>query len=180
MKRIVSGGLSILILALALVLQGCLKSAEAPCTREVSAITIANVDQAQLKSDIAAIDDYLTKNSITAIQDPSGLRYVVTTTGDDTRACIEKAILVKYTGKLMSSGTVFDSTDSKPETKNGVAFPLYQLILGWQIGFTKIGKGAKATLYIPSGFGYGKNGSGATIPPNSNLIFEVELIDIQQ
>jgi FKBP-type peptidyl-prolyl cis-trans isomerase len=156
-----------------------LKTSEPPCSRAVNAISIANVNQTQLQSDIQAIDAYLEANKITAVKDPSGLRYVVTAAGDENRPCIEKLIMVKYTGKLLSNGTVFDSSNNNPNTINGVVFPLYNLILGWQIALPKFGKGSKVTLYIPSGFGYGAVGSGTTIPPNSNLIFEIEVVDFE-
>jgi len=80
---------------------------------------------------------------------------------------------VNYTGRLLSNGNIFDSSAAP------VQFPLTNLILGWQIGFPLMPKGSIATLYIPSGYGYGSNGAGASIPPNANLIFNVELINFR-
>jgi FKBP-type peptidyl-prolyl cis-trans isomerase len=81
-------------------------------------------------------------------------------------------ILVTYKGSLMD-GTVFD------QSKAPVEWPLNRMIQGWQIGFTFLPKGTSATLYIPSTLGYGQNGYHPDIPPNANLIFEVELLDVK-
>lgn len=172
------------VIASAVSLQGCLESSPPPCTKQVDAISIASVNKTQLQKDIEAIDDYLAKNSITAIKDPSGLRYVITTPGDAARPCLEKSVLVKYTGKLMTTGAIFDSTFNNPNAANGVVFRLNGLILGWQIGFTQLGRGAKATFYIPSVFAYGAreivDAGVVKIPANSSLIFDVELIDLEE
>lgn len=160
------------ILSLATMMAGCSKTDESPCTKQVSADKISAVDQVQLQKDIAAIDTYLSSQPIPiiAIKDPSGLRYVISTKGDDTRPCLENNVTVKYAGRFFDRKG-FDAA------VNPVSFPLTNLILGWQIGFTGFGKGTKATLYIPSGFGYGSTGFGTSIPANANLIFDIELIN---
>lgn len=126
----------------------------------------------QLAHDIQVIDEYLSAHSITAQQDPSGLRYVVTTPGTGQIPNLANTITVTYVGKLLSDGSVFDQSTSP------VSFKLSQLISGWQIGFQLLKKGSKATLYVPSGLGYGTSGSGP-IPSNANLIFDVSLIDVK-
>lgn len=153
--------------SLVALLAGC--SDEPSCTTQVPASKINAVDQTQLQKDIVIIDDYLASKSIVATEDPSGVRYVITKAGDDTRPCLESQITIKYAGRFLN-GTGFDAA------VNPISEKLNVFILGWQIGFPNFGKGTKATLYIPSGFGYGANGSGTTIPANSNLIFDVELI----
>ncbi len=130
----------------------------------------------QLAKDIAAIDKYLLANNITAVQDPSGLRYVVTTVGAGTPPISSSLLKVKYTGRLLSTQTIFDQSASTPVFFNT---PLSGLIQGWQIAFAILGKGTKATLYIPSGLAYGTASPSPAIPPNSNLIFDVELIDFK-
>lgn len=157
-------------LSLSVFVLSCSDEPATPCTKEVPAEKIAAVDQTQLQKDITAIDAYLASKSIVAIKDASGLRYVISTAGDDSKPCLESQVKVNYTGKLLTTGVVFDSSKNTP-----VTFPLSNLILGWQIGFVNFGKGTKATLYIPSGFAYGKNVAGS-IPANSNLIFDIELI----
>jgi FKBP-type peptidyl-prolyl cis-trans isomerase FkpA/FKBP-type peptidyl-prolyl cis-trans isomerase FklB len=74
---------------------------------------------------------------------------------------------------LLTTGEVFD------QAVNPVSFPLNSLIQAWQIAFPLLSKGSKATLYVPSGLGYGERGSGTSIPRNANLVFDVELIDFR-
>jgi FKBP-type peptidyl-prolyl cis-trans isomerase FkpA len=173
MKKIV------LFLSIALVssLVNCSRDA-VPCTRAVKQSVIDAVPQTQLAADIQRINNYLTANSIVAVVDPSGLRYVITTAGTGITPCLESSIGVLYSGRtLLSNGTlnpnVFDAA-TQP-----VAFTLNQLILGWQIAFLKFPPGTSATLYIPSGLAYGPAGSGSKVPPNSVLVFDVQMISIQ-
>ncbi len=129
----------------------------------------------QLQKDVAVIDKYVVDNAIANVQqDPSGLRYVITTAGPagGVKPTITNQISVKYTGKLLSTAAVFD------QHLTAVTFPLSGLIQGWQIAFPLFTKGTKATLFIPSGLGYGPTGS-TSIPPNSNLLFDVELVDVK-
>ncbi|HBK88887.1 MAG: FKBP-type peptidyl-prolyl cis-trans isomerase [Cyclobacteriaceae bacterium] len=132
----------------------------------------------QLAKDVATIDKYLADNNITnAIKDASGLRYVITTPAPAGAKIptLANGISVKYVGKLMSTGVAFDS---HPTTAVNFG-TLAGLIKGWQIGFTQFGKGTVATLYIPSGLGYGTVGSPPAIPANANLIFDVTLVDVK-
>ncbi len=125
----------------------------------------------QLQKDTEAIDSYLTTNNIIALQDPSGLRYVIITQGTGTKPTLTNSIKVKYKGTLLSNGQIFDQANS------AVIFKLNSLITGWKIGFQLLPAGSKATLYIPSGLAYGTRAVGS-IPANSNLIFEVELFEV--
>lgn len=127
----------------------------------------------QLALDTVAIDAYLASKKIVAIKDPSGLRYVITRKGSGTGPSVENSVKVNYKGMLMTNGEIFDQSASPVE------FPLSNLIRGWQVGFPLLSRGAKATLYIPSSLGYGAAGSPPVIPPDSNLIFEVELVDFK-
>ncbi len=95
-----------------------------------------------------------------------------------TGATAEDGMTVKvnYTGTL-ESGQVFDSSFGKQpfEFVLGVG----QVIPGWDQGLQGMKVGGKRTLTIPSELGYGSQGAGDTIPPNSTLIFQVELLDVQ-
>lgn len=130
-------------------------------------------EEAQLAKDVSTIDKYLDKNGIVAIKDPSGLRLVVHDAGTGTTPSLTSKLTVIYKGTFLSGGGEFDRSIDPP-----VPFqtPLSGLIEGWRIGFTYVAKGGKATFYIPSGLGYGTGGSGSSVPPNSNLVFEVELV----
>lgn len=125
----------------------------------------------QLQIDIELIDEYLANNSINAEIHSSGLRYVIHDPGDGPSPTTDSTITVAYEGRLLSNEQIFDSSDS-------LTYPLNQLIAGWQIGVPLISEGGDITLYIPSGYGYGPYGSG-NIPPNSNLIFDVELKNVE-
>ncbi|MEO6720273.1 MAG: FKBP-type peptidyl-prolyl cis-trans isomerase [Ferruginibacter sp.] len=127
-------------------------------------------------SEVADVQAYLTSKSITADQHPSGLFYKIHQpgSGDVPGAC--SVVTVKYKGSL-SNGTGFDS--SYKTSPNGYPFTLGdRLIAGWQLGVPLIKKGGSITLYIPPSLGYKAAGSGP-IPPNSILIFNIDLVDVQ-
>lgn len=121
----------------------------------------------QLQSDITAIDNYLAANNIHAIQDNSGIRYVLHhDEPGDNRATIDSCVTANYAGKLLSNGTEFDKGAN-------VSFPLNGVIDGWKLGIPLLTEGDSATLYIPSGFAYGYYGYPPEIPSNAILIFNV-------
>ncbi len=86
----------------------------------------------------------------------------------------DDTVAVIYTGKLMD-GTVFDSNAGKAP----MVFPLNQVIPGWQQGLQKMRAGGRAKLTIPAALGYGATGAPPTIPPNADLMFDVQLIAIK-
>lgn len=86
-------------------------------------------------------------------------------------------LTMHYTGTLASNGKQFDSSRDRDEPfqfQIGVG----QVIPGWDKGVMKMSLGERATLRIPSAMGYGARGAGADIPPNSDLVFDVELLAI--
>lgn len=130
-------------------------------------------------ADDATIQKYLSTNSISNAQkQQSGLYYIPVLT--NASAALPKAgevVSVLYTGKLLD-GTVFYSTSQNDNTP--VSFQLLpgQVIPGFAEGVSLMHKGDKAIFLIPSGLAFGTNGSGTTVPPNSVVRFEVELVDI--
>jgi len=103
---------------------------------------------------------------------PSGLQYKVVTEGSGPKPAATDIVTVNYRGTLID-GTEFDSSYSrgKPAT-----FPLNRVIPGWTEGLQLMGEGSKWILYLPPDLAYGEQGSGAKIPPQAALIFEVELL----
>lgn len=91
-------------------------------------------------------------------------------------------VSMNYTGRL-ENGTVFDSNvDPKFKHPEPFVFTLGagQVIAGWDKGIVGMKVGEKKTLTIPPSDGYGANGVPEVIPPNSTLIFDVELIGIKK
>ncbi len=108
---------------------------------------------------------------------PSGLKYVDLKVGDGAVAEEGMTATVHYTGWL-TNGTKFDSSvdRSQPfEFKLGAG----QVIRGWDEGVKGMRAGGKRKLTIPPELGYGERGAGASIPPNSTLVFEVELLGVK-
>jgi FKBP-type peptidyl-prolyl cis-trans isomerase FklB len=103
----------------------------------------------------------------------SGLQYEVITEGTGAKPKATDTVKVHYEGKLLD-GTVFDSSIKRNEP---VSFPLNQVIAGWTEGVQLMSIGSKYKFTIPSALAYGEQGSGP-IPPNSVLVFEVQLIEI--
>jgi FK506-binding protein 1 len=82
-----------------------------------------------------------------------------------------------YVGTLASNGQEFDSSYSRNKPFR-FTIGVGQVIKGWDEGVMKMSKGEKAKLIISSDYAYGAEGAGGVIPPNADLIFEVELLDI--
>ena len=85
-------------------------------------------------------------------------------------------VSVHYTGWL-ENGTKFDSSVDRGEPFK-ITLGAGQVIQGWELGLVGIKKGEVRRLFIPSQLGYGEQGAGELIPPNANLIFEVQLLEI--
>ncbi len=104
----------------------------------------------------------------------SGLQYKIIQEGSGASPSANDRVSVKYTGKLID-GTVFDSTDQGGGQPR--QFMVGGVIKGWSEALQMMKKGAKWELYIPSELAYGERAQ-RTIPGNSVLIFDVELLDI--
>jgi FKBP-type peptidyl-prolyl cis-trans isomerase FkpA len=123
----------------------------------------------QISKDATTITKFLADNNITAQQDTSGLRYVLHTTKGGSKPTINNCVEVKYRGKFMKDGRIFDEAEK-------VAFPLNGVIRGWQLAIPMLGIGDSATFYIPSSLAYGPQGYPGQIPPDAILIFDVALL----
>ncbi len=112
---------------------------------------------------------------------PTGLKYIDMKVGKGEQPKPGQTIIVNYTGKL-TNGTTFDSNvDPKFGHTQPFITPIGvgKVIPGWDEGMVSMKVGGKRRLIVPSELGYGPQGSGDKIPPNSTLIFDVELIKVQ-
>jgi len=136
-------------------------------------------DEEQKKKDLEIIDQWLIDNHITAESDSSGLRYVIANLGTGAKPVDSSSVTIMYTGLLLVEGVmdakskVFEQPVTPPTLK------LSSMIQGLQIGLKLLPKASKAVFFIPSGLAHGKKGVGSTVPPNSNLYYEIELQDVK-
>ncbi|GAB4344251.1 MAG: FKBP-type peptidyl-prolyl cis-trans isomerase [Desulfobulbaceae bacterium] len=105
----------------------------------------------------------------------SGLQYKVLTQGDGPRPKAEDTVKVHYRGTLLD-GSEFDSSYSRNEP---AVFPLNQVIPGWTEAVQLMNVGSKYQLFLPPNLAYGDRGAPPVIEPGSMLIFEVELLGIE-
>lgn len=129
--------------------------------------------QEVLKKDTESIKQYLSENNIEAQATESGLHYVVKERGQGPTPQPGDQVKVKYSGRLMD-GTEFDSGEIELAVGQG------RVIRGWDEGLLLLPEGTDASFYIPSPLGYGVRGSGGVIPPNSILVFDVEILDVTE
>ena len=101
--------------------------------------------------------------------------------GDGREAEKGLTVTVHYTGWLYEDGEKTTKFDSSVDRREPFSFVLGvgQVIKGWDSGVSGMQVGGSRMIIIPSDMGYGSRGAGDVIPPNSDLIFEVELIEIQ-
>jgi len=137
----------------------------------------ASIEKRNASNKQAGID-FLEKNSQKAgvTTTASGLQYEVLSQGNGPKPAGNDTVKVNYKGTLID-GTEFDSSYTRGQP---IEFPLNGVIRGWTEGLQLMNVGSKYRLFIPSALGYGAEGAGSQIPPNSTLIFEVELLDIVQ
>jgi FKBP-type peptidyl-prolyl cis-trans isomerase len=106
---------------------------------------------------------------------PSGLQYKILTVGSGPKPALSDTVVCNYRGTLIN-GTEFDSSYKRGQP---ATFPVSGVIKGWTEALPLMPVGSKWQLFIPSALAYGERGPGPEIGPNSTLIFEVELISIQ-
>jgi len=140
---------------------------------------MAEQQQAALAASTAASVDFLSANSAKegVVTLESGLQYMVLESGPDGSASptVSDSVLAHYHGTLID-GTVFDSSVDRGEPAQ---FGLSQVISGWTEGLQLMSVGDKWRLFIPAAMAYGEASPTPAIPPNSALIFDVELLEIR-
>ena len=104
----------------------------------------------------------------------SGLQYQVLKEGDGAKPTLTSEVTTHYHGTTID-GQVFDSSVERGQP---ASFPVNRVIAGWTEALQLMPTGSKWKLFVPSNLAYGEQGAGDKIPPNSPLIFEVELLEI--
>jgi FKBP-type peptidyl-prolyl cis-trans isomerase len=138
----------------------------------------------KFQSDTTAISTYLEQKAINATKDTTGIWYVINQQGAGPTPGWYNRVKMKYTFKLLTDDTKVVATVEREPTADFYS-RVVDYIHGLKIGLQRMQEGSKATLYIPSGFGFGtteqKDQSGSVIiPANSNLIIDIELLDIME
>ena len=142
-----------------LLFSGCLKQSEG--CKSVSP-----------QSEETAILNYAAANGINATKHSSGLYYQIIAEGTGTAPVSSSVVGITYTGKT-TNNAVFDQSTTQKD------WPLDRLIVGWQIGLPMIKEGGNIILLVPSAMAYGCESPSPSIPANSILIFNVNLIDVK-
>ncbi|MFB9997792.1 peptidylprolyl isomerase [Providencia rustigianii] len=118
------------------------------------------------------LDENQKKDGVSTTE--SGLQFSVINQGEGAIPTRSDRVRVHYTSRLID-GTVFDSSVQRGQPAE---FPVSGVIPGWIEALTLMPVGSKWELYIPHELAYGERGAGASIPPFSTLVFEVELLEI--
>ncbi|MDR0638327.1 MAG: FKBP-type peptidyl-prolyl cis-trans isomerase [Spirochaetaceae bacterium] len=134
------------------------------------------MQQAKMAEDLERGREFLKDNAARdGVQvTESGLQYLVIEEGAGERPTETDVVRVHYAGTLID-GTVFDSSLARGVPSE---IPLDAVLPGWTEGLQLMNVGGRYTLYVPSELGYGEWGAGDVVPPNSVLIFDIELLDI--
>ncbi len=144
--------------------------------RTVAAMQASVKEQAQ--KNLAEGEKFLAENKTKdgVKTTASGLQYKVIEEGEGPSPKAGDTVTVHYRGTFVD-GSEFDSSYQRGEP---ATFPLTGVIPGWTEALQLMKKGSKWELFIPSDLAYGERGAGNRIPPNSTLIFEVELLSIKE
>jgi FKBP-type peptidyl-prolyl cis-trans isomerase FkpA len=145
---------------------------------EIEILKVIREFSGQLKKDIAAIDEKL-KTNTKIKKDLPDVRYEITAEGtaNSLLPLSSDSVVVTYTGKLLSDSTIFDESP----IPTGFRLNKSTTPKSWQKVFPSLKEGTKATLYVPSGLGYGAYGTTIgtkTVPAYANLKYEVTLVKV--
>lgn len=136
------------------------------------------------QNEIKSVEDYMAKKGIKGgIKTKSGAYVVIENAGDQTqKADTGKVAVIKYKGYLQSNGEVFDTN---LDSSKGHAEP-FSFIVGkqpvipaWEEGVPYFGKGGSGKILVPAFLGYGAQGRPPVIPPDANLVFDIQVLDVQ-
>ncbi len=130
---------------------------------------------AQAKKDRQHIADAVKSGKIDTTGNIESVYYHILQQGSGEYVSVTDTVTVNYKGTLLSDGSIFDQTKDKP-----AVFPLRRLIRGWQLALPKCRVGGKVRVIIPSAQAYGIRTRSTNIPPNSILVFDIEVVDTKK
>jgi len=138
----------------------------------------AEVSKVEGDKNLKAGEEFLAANKTKpgVVTLPSGLQYEIIKAGTGPKPKADDQVKCNYEGTTID-GTVFDSSIKRGQP---ATFPVNRVIPGWTEALQLMPVGSKWKLYIPAALAYGERGAGKDIKPNSTLIFEVELLDIEK
>jgi len=164
---------------------------DAVYSREDYMTMLEEKNAARVEEEAKLIEAYAAENDINYEISDEGLYYEIIEPGDGELAQPGQTVKVAYKGYVLD-GTVFDTSIEEEAKAAGVYNPNRQyepygftlvtgsVIQGWHIGVAKLAEGGKAKLIIPSRLAYGPQSRGPVIKPNSVLVFDVELVEIEE
>jgi FKBP-type peptidyl-prolyl cis-trans isomerase FklB len=150
-----------------------LASAQEEFTKKQAALRAEKAQTAQKEGD-AFLAANKGKEGVTTL--PSGLQYKILKAGTGKKPELEDTVVCNYRGTFVDGGEF----DSSAKHNGPATFPVKGVIKGWTEALQLMSVGSKWQLFVPPQLAYGENGAGQTIPPNSTLVFEVELLSIQE
>lgn len=137
-------------------------------SKEANAVAEKNAEAGK-----AFLEENRKKKGITTTE--SGLQYETLRDGEGDTPTLNSIVTCHYEGRLLD-GTVFDSSYNRGES---ALFPLCEVIPGWSEGLQYMRVGGKYRLFVPEHLAYGNRGAGSVIPPCATLIFDIELLSIE-
>lgn len=141
----------------------------APAPAKGGASPVVSAEQQRIKAALAAVTDTGGARNV------QGVTVKDIKVGTGAEAHRGRRVSVHYVGKLKTNGRIFDQ--SKKPFQFGLGFG--EVIAGWDIGVNGMKVGGKRNLEIPPQLAYGKSGAPPTIPPNSTLVFDVQLLGVK-
>lgn len=149
----------------------CILIFTSQCQKEKAVISFDD----QLATDLATIDNFLSSNGISAeVDSTQRLRYTISQSTSGRKPVLVDSVRVKYRTYQLAGNRLLliDEVADKP-----LPFLVNSFITGWKKIVPLMGEGSKFTIYVPSGLGYGSFRQGK-VPPNANLVFEVDLVKV--
>jgi FKBP-type peptidyl-prolyl cis-trans isomerase FkpA len=138
------------------------------------------VDRTQLANEEIEMHKYMTAQGLEMKKTKSGVYVEATKEGQGDIAVAKKMISFNYTGKFLD-GKVFETTIKE----NGIGHPLsitvgnQQVIRGWEEAFLEMRAGGTYVVIVPSHMAFGPKGRGGVVPPNTPLVFEIQVVSVR-